>query len=273
MIKQVIKKFVYPIYPVVKSKPDFLVIGVQRAATTSLYRYLIQHPQILVTHKSRETYYFDNPDNYRKGFGWYVGHFPSKLRKGDKLTFEDSPSYLYYKHIPQLIKQDLGNIKMIAILRNPVDRAYSAWQMYHSYSSLPLKHLRERADQRTFAQAIEQELNPELPPPEYPYYYLDRGKYVQQLENYYTYFDNSNILILNFEQLSNDLGSALQQICDFLNIEPFPQEMIQQFQTEKYAAANYERKPEDEQVLDRLKEYYEPENEKLYQTLSTRYDW
>ncbi|EDX72001.1 Sulfotransferase domain superfamily [Coleofasciculus chthonoplastes PCC 7420] len=273
MIKQAIKKVVYPIYPIIKSQPDFLVIGVQRAATTSLYRYLIQHPQILVTHKSRETYYFDNPGNHRKGFGWYVGHFPSKLRKGDKLTFEDSPSYLYYKHIPKLIKQDLGNIKMIAILRNPVDRAYSAWQMYHSYSSLPLKHLRERADQRTFAQAIEQEFNPELPLPKYPYNYLDRGKYGQQLENYYTYFDKNNILVLNFEQLSNDLGSALQQICDFLNIEPFPDEKIKQFQNEKYAAAKYVRSSGDEQVLERLKNYFVPFNEKLYELLGTRYTW
>ncbi|MEQ8464899.1 MAG: sulfotransferase domain-containing protein [Coleofasciculus sp. E1-EBD-02] len=110
---------------------------------------------------TRCRYNFDNPENYSKGFGWYLGHFPSKLRKGNKLTFEDSPSYLYYEHIPQLIKQDLGNIKMIAILRNPVDRAYSAWQMYHSYSNLPLKHLRDRADTRAFTEAIDQEFNPE----------------------------------------------------------------------------------------------------------------
>jgi len=273
MIKESIKRIIYPLYPIIKSQPDFLVIGVQRAATTSLYRYLIQHPQIVVTHKWRETYYFDNPENYSKGFGWYLGHFPSKLRKGNKLTFEDSPSYLYYEHIPQLIKQDLGNIKMIAILRNPVDRAYSAWQMYHSYANLPLKHLRDRADTRTFAEAIDQEFNPEANTANYPYNYIDRGKYIQQLENYYNYFDPNNILVLNFEQFCQNIGLSLAHLCDFLNIEHFPQSMIQQFENQKYAAAKYERNPGDQKVLERLQEYFVPFNEKLYQRLGNRYSW
>jgi len=273
MIKQPLKKIVYPLYPFIKSKPDFLVIGVQRAATTSLYRYLIQHPQILVTHKLRETYYFDNPENYSKGFGWYLSHFPSQLHKGKKLTFECSPSYIYYSQIPKLIKQDLGTIKMIAILRNPVDRAYSAWQMYHSYSNLPLKHLRERADDRSFAEAIEQEFNPESNTAKYPYNYINRGKYVQQLENYYNYFDKDQILVLNFATFGDDLGSSLNQICDFLNIEHFSQEAIQQFQKEKYAAAKYVRSSDDDQVLERLKDYFSPYNEKLYTLLGHRYDW
>lgn len=273
MIKQSLKKVVYPLYPFIKSKPDFFVIGVQRAATTSLYRYLVQHPQILVTHNWRETYYFDNPENYSKGFGWYLSHFPSQLSKGKKLTFECSPSYIYYQQIPKLIKQDLGTIKMIILLRNPVDRAYSAWQMYHSYSNLPLKHLRERADERSFAEAIEQELNPELNTAKYPYNYIDRGKYVQQLENYYTYFDKDKILVMNFAVFGNDLGSSLNQVCDFLNIEHFSQEAIRQFQKEKYAAAKYVRSSDDDQVLDRLKDYFAPYNEKLYTLLGHRYDW
>jgi hypothetical protein len=269
-MKLLLKKIAYPL---IKSRPDFLIIGVQRAATTSLYRYLTQHPQIVVTGKWRETYYFDVPDNYNKGLGWYLGHFPAKLSKGNKLTFEASPSYLYYPPIPQRIKQDLGTIKMIAILRNPVDRAYSAWQMYHNYMNVSLAHLRERADSRTFAEAIEQEFKPELNTATYPYNYIDRGNYAKQLENYYQYFNPETILILNFEQFCQDLEANLVRVCDFLNIAPFPQEMIRQFQTEKYAAANYERKPEDKQVLERLKEYYAPENEKLYQTLGSRYDW
>jgi DNA-binding transcriptional MerR regulator len=271
--KQSIKKLVYPLYPIINSSPDFLIIGVQRAATTSLYHYLTKHPQILVTHNWRETYYFDNPENYSKGFGWYLSHFPSKVGKNKKLTFECSPSYIYYPQIPKLIKQDLGTIKMITLLRNPVDRAYSAWQMYHSYSSLPHKHLRERADERTFTEAIDQEFKPESNTAKYPYHYLDRGKYVQQLENYYNYFDPDNLLILNFEQFGKDLGASLNQICDFLTIEPFSQEKIQQFQEQKYAAATYLKNPDDHQVLEQLKDYFAPYNEKLYRLLGYRYDW
>lgn len=273
MIKQSIKKIVYPIYPIIKSRPDFLIIGVQRAATTSLYHYLTSHPQIVVTHKWRETYYFDNPENYRKGFGWYIGHFPAKLRKGNKLTFEASPSYMYHKHIPELIKQDLGNIKMIAIVRNPVDRAYSAWQMYHSYSSLPHKHLRDRADERTFAEAIAQEFNPESNTAKYPYNYIDRGKYAQQIENYYNYFGKDNILILNFEQFCHNLGAALNRVCDLLNIDYFSPNKINEFQNQKYAIANYVTSSNHAQILEQLKDYFVPFNKQLYNLLGTDYDW
>ena len=271
MLKQLARKIIYPTYPIFKSQPDFLIIGVQRAATMSLYRYLIQHPQICVTHYCRETYYFDVPENYGKGYGWYLKHFPSKLRKGNKLTFEASPSYIYHKYIPQLIKQDLGDIKMIVILRNPVDRAYSAWQMYHSYSALP--HLRDRVDERSFKEAIEQEFNPEFSTAQYPYNYIDRGKYIDQLKNYYQYFERESILVLNFEQFCQDLSLTLDNICDFLSIEHFSSEAIEQFKNDKSAVAKYVRSPGDAEVLEKLKSYFEPFNQKLYDLLGQSYNW
>ncbi|ACK73095.1 sulfotransferase [Gloeothece citriformis PCC 7424] len=273
MIKQLMKKAVYPVYTFLNSFPDFLMIGVQRSGTTSLYKYLIQHPQILVSHSSRETYYFDNPENYAKGLSWYLKHFPLKVQKGNKLTFEASPSYLYYPYIPKLIHQDLGEIKMIVILRNPVDRAYSAWQMFHSYGELPLAHLRERADIRTFAEAIEQEFNPEINKATYPYNYINRGKYVEQLENYYKYFDKEQILLLSFEELGQDLNSVLNKTCDFLNIEPFSLARIEEFKKDKYAQAKYIKSPDDVEALERLKNYFIPFNEKLYELLGHRYSW
>jgi hypothetical protein len=272
-MKQLIKSLIYPIYPITHSQPDFLIVGTQRSGVTSLYQYLKQHAQTVVTCSSKETYYFDVPENLKKGFGWYLSHFPSKIQKGNKLTFEASPSYLYYPQIPKLIKQDLGDIKMITLLRNPTERAYSAWQMFHSYINNPHAHLRERADTRTFSQAIEEELNPDSNTAKYPYNYVTRGQYFNQLENYYNYFDREKILILSFDQLRDDLSSLLNTVCDFLEIQSFPLEQITKFQQEKYAGAKYEKNPGDEEVIATLNNYFVDYNEKLYKLLGENFKW
>ncbi|MEB3279609.1 MAG: sulfotransferase domain-containing protein [Lyngbya sp.] len=273
MVKQFVKKAVYQVYPLIKSPPDFLIIGVQRAGTTSLYEYLTQHSQVVVTRNWKETYYFDVPENYSQGFKWYLGNFPSKFKKGNKLTFEASPSYIYHQNIPQRIKHDLGDIKMIALLRNPVDRAYSAWQMYHSYSYNPHQHLRNRADERSFFEAIQQELNPELNQAKYPYNYLNRGKYVEQLENYYTYFNREKILLLSFDDFCQNLESVLNQVCNFLEIDSFSLPQIEKFRQEKHAAAPYKTNPQDNEVMAKLQDYFLPFNERLYNLVNRDYGW
>ncbi|GBF81362.1 sulfotransferase domain-containing protein [Aphanothece sacrum] len=272
-MKQLIKKLIYPVYSITHSQPDFLIIGTQRSGVTSLYQYLKQHSQILVTNPLKETYYFDVPENINKGFGWYLSHFPNKIQKGNKLTFEASPSYLYYPQIPQLIKQYLGNIKMIALLRNPSERAYSAWQMFHSYSRNSYAHLRTKADTRTFSQAIEEELNPDSNSAKYSYDYLKRGQYFNQLENYYNHFDREKILILSFDQLREDLSSLLNNLCNFLEIESFSLEQITKLQQEKYAVTSYEKNPNDEEVIAKLQNYFAGYNEKLYEVLGQDFKW
>ncbi|EAW37161.1 sulfotransferase [Lyngbya sp. PCC 8106] len=273
MVKQLVKEVIYSTYPIWKSKPDFLIIGAQRSGVTSLYHYLAQHPQALITWTWRETYYFDIHDNYNKGLGWYLKHFPSKIRKGKKLTFEAAPSYLYHQYIPLRIQQDLGNIKMIAILRNPAHRAYSAWQMFQNYSTNTDPYLREITDSRTFSEAIAQELNIHSTQPKYPYQYIEKGKYVNHLNNYYKYFDPQHILVLNFEQFCDNLSLVLDRVCDFLEIEPFSLKQIQQLKKQKYATANYVKNIGDEDVLEKLKTYFLPENQKLYELLNVRFDW
>ncbi|GAB4377340.1 MAG: hypothetical protein Kow00121_26480 [Elainellaceae cyanobacterium] len=268
MIKAFVKQ---GLYPLIKSRPDFLIIGAQKAGTTSLYQYLTQHPQITGNKSWKEIRYFDLPENYSKGMAWYLGNFPTKWEKQDRLTFDASPSYLYFKHIPELIQQDLGSIKMIAILRNPTERAYSAWQMYHSFADNAHQNLREIADSRTFSEAIQDELARKIAA--YPYDYVGRGKYVEQLENYYQYFDRSNILVLSFDQLRKDACSILQEICEFLNIRAFPQDAVRQLQKEKHNVGKYQQSDGDRATVEQLRNYFLPYNEKLYQLLGEIYPW
>ncbi|MEQ8752341.1 MAG: sulfotransferase domain-containing protein [Coleofasciculus sp. G1-WW12-02] len=274
MIKRLIKDVTYPI---IKSRPDFLIIGEQKAGTTSLYNYLTQHPQVFGNIGWKEVRYFDRPEHYNQGFGWYLGHFPSKLRKGNKLTCDASPNYLSYEFVPERIKKDLGDIKMIAVLREPVSRAYSAWQMFHSFANIDNDHLRRFYDKRTFAEAVEEEFSPNFDHAKYPfrYDYVGRGKYVHHLENYYNYFDKETILVLNMEQFRKDLGAVLNRVCDFLSIEHFSQEILEKLQQEKHNQGKYKfhKTPADQEKLEFIKSYFVPFNEKLYEMLGENYNW
>ncbi|ACK69024.1 sulfotransferase [Gloeothece citriformis PCC 7424] len=275
MLKKAVKQIVYPI---IQSTPDFLIIGTQKGGTTSLYNYLIEHPQIIGNKSWKEIRYYDLAENYNQGFSWYLGQFPSKLKKGNRLTFDASPSYLYFPNIPKLIQQDLGHIKMIAILRNPVDRAYSAWKMYSSFGTNPnvYQNIKKLADKRTFAQAIEQELTNTCQPGIYFYDYVNRGKYVEQIKNYYKYFEQNTLLILTFDELKQNVSLVMNKICEFLNIEPYSQEALKQFKSQKFNVGLKDQEnfsSEDEEYKQKLKTYFEPYNQKLYELLGYSCNW
>ncbi len=113
-----------------RSQPDFLIIGSQRSGTTSLHAYLKQHPQIIPAIK-KEIYFFDggldpDEDTYSKGESWYRAHFPKlKSIRKDQQVFEATPLNIFNPLAPQRIAQSIPKVKLIAILRNPTERAIS----------------------------------------------------------------------------------------------------------------------------------------------------
>jgi len=271
VVKDLLKQVVYPIF---KSRPDFLIVGAQKAGTTALYRYLEQHHQLLQNKSWKEVHYFDDVKNYQKGIVWYLGHFPYKIEKKNRLVFEATPEYLYYDHIPKLIKQDLGEMKIMIILRNPAERAYSAWKMYNSFQNNPHEHLREIYDGRTFAESIYQEMNNELDIDNEPYHYIGRGKYVYQIENYLEYFAKDSILVLDFNNFKKNLKSMLDQVCNFLEIELFTRGEIDVFETQKHnVGKKQEKSNSDQATLELLKNHFIPYNKKLYELLNYRFGW
>ncbi len=101
--------------------PDFIILGAQRAGTSSLYYYLSQHPQILPAVR-KELHFFD--DHYRRGLGWYRSQFPTRGARGT-ITGEATPYYLSHPHAPARIQRLLPQARLIVLLRNPVERAIS----------------------------------------------------------------------------------------------------------------------------------------------------
>lgn len=263
------------IHPVLKVKPSFLIVGAQKAGTTSLYNYLSQHPQILPNKSWKEIHYFDDPEHYQRGMGWYLSFFPNKLKAANCLTFEATPEYLYLPHVPKLIKQDLGDVKIIILLREPVSRAYSAWRMYKSFANFSNPDFKSMSDQRSFTDAILQEMQGEVVAGGYPHSYIDRGKYVYQINNYLNYFDRGHVLVLNFDDLQHDLDGVLSKVCDFLEIAAFNSEVVQTLKTQKFnvRSGKGEQINPDAEILAKLKNYFIPFNERLFDRLGYQFSW
>ena len=107
-----------------RALPALVVLGAQKAGTTSFYHYLSQHPET-VTPSRKEVHYFDN--NYRRGLNWYRAHFckQSDLGRGRHFTFEANPYYLFHPAVPKHVAAKLTDAKFVVMLRNPIKRAYS----------------------------------------------------------------------------------------------------------------------------------------------------
>src|SRR5437588_302768 len=112
--------------------PDFLIIGTQRGGTTSLERYLDAHPCVGAA-ANKDLHFFDR--RFHKGLAWYRGHFPTRIEKyyAERLrgqafvTGEASPSYLFHPYAPKRVAKAMPDVKLIVLLRNPVDRAFSQY--------------------------------------------------------------------------------------------------------------------------------------------------
>ncbi|MFM6205694.1 sulfotransferase domain-containing protein, partial [Planktothrix sp.] len=122
-----------PIHP-----PHFIIIGVQKGGTNSLYHYLCKHPQIVAA-TQKEIHFFTL--NYEQGLNWYQSQFPPEADGKQILTGEGSPYYLFHPLVPQRLYESFPNTRLIVLLRNPVDRAISHyyWEVKLGYEPLSLE--------------------------------------------------------------------------------------------------------------------------------------
>ena len=155
-VAQSLNKIVYTTTGSTHVLPDFLIIGAARSGTTSLYQYLTEHPSI-IPGVGKEIYFFDK--KFKKGINWYKSFFPTKFsmaiiknkQKTKCITGEATPRYLHYPHAPKRIFEFLPKIKLIVLLRNPIDRAYSHYQMEVSSGNeeLSFEESIEKEEERT----------------------------------------------------------------------------------------------------------------------------
>lgn len=187
-----------------RSLPDFIIIGGQKCGTSSLFKYLSQHPQILSSLR-KEVHFFDggldpNINNFQKGEPWYRAHFPKKsinIKKCQKI-FEASPLYLFNPLCAKRISELIPNVKLILLLRNPTERAISHYfhERRRNTEFLSIHDALQKEEKRLKSIIDEADYkNPKF----INFSYKQRGLYKIQLERYLYYFDWDQFLIMSSE--------------------------------------------------------------------------
>lgn len=266
--------------------PDFIIIGTQRGGTTSLYYYLTSYPGIAKA-LMKEVHFFD--DHFQDGTPWYRAQFPTQLQRsyaervrGQRfLTGESSPYYLFYPPAPKRIKALIPKVKLIVLLRNPVDRAYSHHWLatLEGNETLPFAEAIERETQRT---AGEQEKI--LRDEHYKSFnhrhftYLARGIYVDQLQHWMNFFPREQFLILKSEDFYKDTLGAFKRALNFLDVPTTAikdqQDFKQYREPNRKGYENEEKPPKlDAKMRASLLEYFKPHNARLYEFLNQDFGW
>jgi len=199
--------------------PDFLVIGAARAGTTSLYRYLKSHPQIYLS-PIKEHKYFAYPETRPILVGphrttpivWKLEDYRRlfQTRAGEIAAGEMSPQYLYTECSPAAIRKLIPEAKLIAILRDPAERAFS--HFCHNRSG----GIESLSDFRAALAAEDERIAQGWWP---AFHYRNRGYYSRQLRRYFALFPREQMLILFFDDLVADCHEFLRKICAFLGVD------------------------------------------------------
>lgn len=244
--------------------PSFLIIGAQKGGTTSLHEYLIEHP-LVSPPSTKEVHYFDHA--YHRGPGWYRAHFSPADRWGE-ITGESTPYYLFHPLVPERVARDLPESKLIVILRNPIDRAFS----HHNHErALGYEELRfEEAIAREFDRLEGEEER--ISEDRYRSFshqhhsYLSRSRYAEQLERWFLHIDRDRFLILCSEELFEDPGKALREAQQFLGLEPDVPEDLTARNARSYS-------PIVDDTRESLREVLEPHNQRLYELVGRDFGW
>jgi len=267
-----IKRHFYYLTSSFRVSPNFFVIGGVRCGTTSLYHYLGQHNCIKQAAYD-ELGYFD--DNFHLGLNWYRSLFPTKFmqKKIESeykkfLTYDVTPFYIYNPLVVDRIFKFSPNAKIIAVLRNPIDRAYS------NYNS----KMQAEGDTKT---TFEEIINPEIEIIEknkkniddYAFlvntFYellLARGFYAKQLEFWFKKFPRKNILLISSEELATNTDKTISEIFEFLEV---PIQKISDLT--KQNVIKYPKMKDSTREI--LINFFKPYNEKLFGMLGRRFNW
>ena len=237
--------------------PDFIIIGTQRGGTTSLYRYLVEHPRIGSAYR-KEVHFFDR--YYDRGMDWYLAHFP--MRGEFPVVGEASPYYLFHPSVPSRVKAAVPAARFIALLRNPIDRAYS--QYHHK--------LKRGLESLSFGEALDREeerLSASDDPVGLPWRhhsYVARGVYVDQIRRWLDVFPSDQLLVIKSEDFYARPETILHQAQAFLGVTPWSPADFK-----AYHAAEY---PEmDRDIRRRLTDHFAPHNRQLYDLLGRDFGW
>jgi hypothetical protein len=210
--------------------PDYLLIGGQRCGTTSLHGYITRHPGVGSAFR-KEVGFFDV--NWTRGAGWYRAHFPTTLarewaqrRHGHPFVAgEATPYYLFHPAVPERVASLVPQVKLVAVLRDPVERAWSAYQLQRAIGTEPLGFADavEREEERLAGEEERLMADPTYRSTAHRHFsYQARGRYADQLERWFSHFPREQFLILSSDELFSDPGGTVARVFAFLGLPDRP---------------------------------------------------
>ncbi|MCU1356864.1 MAG: sulfotransferase [Acidimicrobiales bacterium] len=224
--------------------PDVLVLGAMRSGTSSLYKYLGYHPDIAPSLRKEVEYFTRHVD---KGSGWYRAHYPLASRdvarrvvgKPPLVTFEASPYYLAHPLAPERAHAVVPEAKLIVMLRNPVDRAFSHWQhmVRHDIESLSFEDAIAAEEERLAPEVARMADDPSyFSLTHYHFSYQERSRYGEQLERWLAHYPAERFALVDSDAFYADVAGVYDQILGFMGVAPFT---LDRFDNYSYLGASY----------------------------------
>jgi hypothetical protein len=256
--------------------PGFLIVGGQRCGTTSMYRALSQHPAVLKAVLHKGVHYFD--EGYARGIGWYQAHFPLRAHAHwversagtAPMTFESSPYYMFHPLAAQRISRDLPGVKLLVLVRDPVERAYSAHahEIGRGYETEPFERALELEPSRLEGEAERVVADPAYLSHSHQHHaYRARGQYVEQLERLEGLFGRDRIHVVDSSTFWADPEPSFNAVQDFLGLPRRSGDIA----FDRHNARP--RAPMSDVLRNELHEHFRPYDERLAKWLGEEPSW
>ncbi|MCW2612496.1 MAG: hypothetical protein QOC93_4157 [Actinomycetota bacterium] len=245
-----------------RMRPGFLVVGAQRCGTTSMMKTLGQHPSVMPAVFHKGVHYFDV--NYDRGLPWYVGHFPTvraaRRAAGPRaVTGESSPYYMFHPLAPERIAVDLPDVRLVVLVRDPVERAYSAYthEKARGFETEEFPHALELEPVRIAGEVDKLRAEPGYDSDHWRHNaYVTRGQYIEQLEHLESVFGRERLCVVDSQDFFDDPAPAFAEVERFLGLPS-----AGGIEFERHNARP--RSPMPDELRARLDEHYRPYDERL----------
>jgi hypothetical protein len=254
--------------------PDFLLIGTQRGGTTTLYHYLVRHPQILGAVLDKEVHYFDLHGD--RGLGWYRARFPTarfcsavRRRTGTALVGEATPYYLFHPGVPARVASAIPTVKAVAMLRDPVERAWSHYrhEVDLGYETLSFEDAIACEPERLAGEEERLAADARAVSFEHQHHsYLARGRYAEQLERWFGALGRDRVHIVHSERFFADPGHEFIAVLDFLGASRWQPPTWRTLNAATSTGVN-------PATRERLRSYFRPHNQRLAVLLGSDPGW
>lgn len=253
--------------------PDFYIVGSMKSGTTALFMHLETNPDVAPASRKEIQYYTTNrdmgPNFYRSYFPKPENLEPRDNAHGRQVTGEATPDYIFHPAAPELCKKITPDAKFVLLMRNPVDRAFSHWKQGRRFAfeteafadAIALEEARLAGeDAKLRAEPTYYSYRHQL------YSYLARGRYGEQIENWFKHFDRDQFLFINAGDMFVNGAEISKKVSDFIGISYHPEPDV----GAKFKGMEGDIDPK---IREELSAYFKPYNQALYDLTGEDYRW